>query len=328
MNLRTVIDPVPSSDRIGYFNPVMFTGSCFSSEIGAMFESGKMNVMVNPFGVLYNPLSVLSELEIIVERRQFNHSDLQSFNNRYLSFSHDTGFSSANPETTLEKINGVTNRAHRFLADADYLFVTFGTARIFRYKQNNSIVANCHKMPASNFERELLTVEYIAENWTLMLKKLWDFNPRLKIYFTISPVRHWKDGAHGNQVSKAVLLLAIEKLITSHSRLNYFPSYELVLDDLRDYRFYKDDLLHPGRKAIEYIWEYLKRTFFDPDTKSIYSEVSKIVSARNHRLMGDIEEDHRGFAESMISKIEDLKKRHPFLDLDQELHYFSNISGR
>ncbi|TFH34078.1 MAG: GSCFA domain protein, partial [Bacteroidia bacterium] len=303
MKLRTVIEPLPLAERISYLTPVLLVGSCFASEVGAMFDEGKMNVMINPFGVLYNPVSVSSELEIIAERREFTIDDLHLYNNRYLSFYHDTGFSSTDPEVILRKINSTTNRAHQFLAEAEYLFVTFGTARVFRRLTDRSVVANCHKMPSSEFERELLTVEYIVELWTKLVGKLHRLNPNLRIFFTVSPVRHWKDGAHGNQVSKAIRMLAIDKLVKNNSILGYFPSYELLLDDLRDYRFYKDDLLHPSRKAIEYIWEFLTKTFFDPDTISLFREVSKVKSAMHHKLMGDIESDHRLFAESMLARI-------------------------
>ena len=326
MNLRTIIDPVPYSDRITYLNSIMLVGSCFATDIGSMFESGKMNVMINPFGVLYNPVSVANELEIIVERRPFTREELFFFNNRYLSFSHDTGFSSTNPDNILKKINDVTDNANKFLSNADYLFVTFGTARVFRLAEDKRIVANCHKMPPSDFERELLTVDYIVEIWSDLVSRLRNLNGNLRIFFTVSPVRHWKDGAHGNQVSKSVLLLAIDRLIKGDRNLKYFPSYELLLDDLRDYRFYKDDLLHPSRKAIEYIWEFMTRSFFDQDTRNIYREVSKVVSAKHHKLMGEIVNDHREFAQTMLARIDDLSSRYPFLDLAEELDYFTSLN--
>jgi len=327
MNLRTIIDPVPYSDRISYLNKVMLVGSCFASEVGAMFEAGKMNVMINPFGVLYNPVSVANELEIIIDRRKFTDDDLHFFNNRYLSFYHDTGFSSKSPEGIIKKINDTTAKANLFLKYADFLFVTFGTARVFRLSSDKRIVANCHKIPPSEFERELLSIEHIVDVWSDLIERIKKINPSLRIYFTVSPVRHWKDGAHGNQVSKSVLLLAIDNLVKSNRSLKYFPSYELLLDDLRDYRFYKDDLLHPSRKAIEYIWEFLTKSFFDPNTRSIYREVAKVVAASHHKLMGEIDSDHREFAGIMIEKINDLKSRYPFLDLTDEIEYFSRLKS-
>lgn len=328
MNFRTIIDPSPSSDRITYHTPVMLVGSCFSGEMGAMFKKGKMNVLVNPFGVLYNPVSVATELQSIIDRRQITPDDLRFFDNRYLSFDHGTGFSSTDPALCAGKINSETIRANDFLADTDYLFITFGTARIFRLKDGGRVVANCHKIPASEFTRELLSVEQITTLWSDLIQRLKKFNPKLKIYFTVSPVRHWKDGAHGNQVSKAILLLAIENLIHDHDHLKYFPSYELLLDDLRDYRYYMDDLLHPSDKAVEYIWDYLQGTFFDSETKSLHAEASRVVAAMNHKLMGSIDHDHHRFSLAMIDRINDLRRGYPFLNLDMELDYFISVRDR
>ncbi|MEZ4999354.1 MAG: GSCFA domain-containing protein [Bacteroidales bacterium] len=325
MELRTIINPARSADTIGYNTPVMLTGSCFSNEMGEMFEAGRMNVMVNPFGVLYNPVSVARQIEVILSGTTYSAGDLEFFDNRYLSFDHDTGFSSADRDKCLSMINETTRQSHQFLSTADFLFVTFGTARIFRHAVDGRVVANCHKMPASRFTRELLTVDKVVDEWSNLVGELRKFNSRLKVCFTVSPVRHWKDGAHGNQVSKSVLLLAIEQLVNNIDSVTYFPSYELLLDDLRDYRFYADDLLHPGSLAIGYIRKYFQEVYFDEQTKKIYNEVVKVTGATRHRVMSSDDDDRKRFAETMISKISDLLARHPFLNLEEELVYFNRL---
>jgi hypothetical protein len=325
MKLRTTLDPIKSSDRISYSSPVMMVGSCFADEVGNMFHKGRIPVMINPFGVLYNPYSVANELEAIIGNREFRPEDLYRFEERYLSFDHDTGFTSSDLEKGLKQINSTTSSANQFLKSAKYLFITFGTARIYKLSEGGRVVANCHKMPASTFDRDLLSVDDIVARWSKLINKILDFNSEIKIYFTISPVRHWKDGAHGNQISKSILLLAVERLITESTFCNYFPSYELVLDDLRDYRFYKEDMLHPDKVAVDYIWNYLTDTFFDSETTKIYNKVIKITSSVSHRIIGDNKKEQKQFGESMLKKIAVFKASYPSIDLEREIAYFSNM---
>jgi len=207
----------------------------------------------------------------------------------------------------LEKINNKSKEASAFLANSSYLFITFGTARIYRFKETGLIVSNCHKLPASMFESELLTVNEIVKLWADQIEKLNSLLPDLKIVFTISPVRHWKDGAHGNQVSKAVLFLSIEELLKQFPDCQYFPAYELVMDDLRDYRFYDDDMLHPSAMAINYIWGAFCKCYIDNRTRNIWNEVVKITKACRHRVNTDSGSGIKIFAEKMLSQISDIE---------------------
>lgn len=325
MQLRTVINPETSQDRISYDTPVMFTGSCFAGEMGEMLADGRMKVMVNPSGVLYNPVSVARQFEVLTSQYIYGHDDLISYQGRYISFDHGTAFSDRDPEKVLEKINSSAAEAGEFLRHAGFLFVTFGTARVFRWEKRGRIVSNCHKIPQKEFSRELISVEDIAENWILLLKRLKDFNPGIRVIFTVSPVRHWKDGAHGNQVSKAVLLLAIERIIESVGFAGYFPSYELLLDDLRDYRFYAADMLHPSKPATDYIGEFFRETFFDSKTRQIYREVSSVALAGKHRTAGMDNQDLAEFSTIMIGKISQLEKKYPFVDLSADRDYFQSL---
>ena len=322
MDFRTTFKIDPSPYRITYNDPAMFVGSCFASEIGGQFELGRMPVMINPSGAIYNPVSVYNSLDIIISNRKFAEKDLYYNNGIYFSFFHNTEFSSFDPEKVLGRINEGTKAAHDFLSSARFLFITFGTARVFRLNENRMIVSNCHKLPSDLFTRELLTVGEITRIWSEMLQQLCDLYPQLKIVFTISPVRHWKDGAHGNQVSKSVLFLAIEELINHPVSPAYFPAYELLIDDLRDYRYYGDDMLHPSSLAVDYIWEAFADSFIDGKAYEVRKEVARIVMAAEHRLLSDSPSGKEKFAGKMLESIEAISAKNPSIDLTKEKSHF------
>jgi len=325
MEFRTKIDISPSKAGINYESPVMLIGSCFANEIGRHFENGKLKSLVNPFGVLYNPLSTGRAIDLIMEGKVFSKDDLFFYDRKYLSFYHDTGFSSEDAGYSLKKINSSLSEARRLLSGAGFLFITFGTARIFKLNENNMPVANCHKIPAARFSRHLLETGDIAEYWDNIIQKLQQFNKDLNIVFTVSPVRHLKDGAHGNQVSKSILITAIDKLISRNSELSYFPSYEIMLDELRDYRFYKKDMIHPSDVAVEYIWDRLRESYFRPGTEQIYQRVLKISEAARHIVLGNDPGELTRFKEAMLTRIQKLKNDYPIIDLTEEEKYFRGL---
>lgn len=326
MDFRTTFSIDPSTVKITYRDPAMFLGSCFASEIGGQLEEGRMPVMINPAGAVYNPVSVSNVLEIISSKRKFEIADLYNYNDTYLSFFHNTEFSSSKAYKVLGRINETTNAAHEFLSEARFLFITFGTARIFRLRESGMIVSNCHKLPSDLFVRELLSVEEIEKIWSARLDQLQTLYPKLRVVFTISPVRHWKDGAHGNQVSKAVLLLSVEKLLARFPSTGYFPAYELLLDDLRDYRYYANDMLHPSEKAVDYIWEAFAGAFLDRGTLEIRNEVARIIKAAEHRLMSDSPAGIKKFTVIMAERIEAVLRKEPSIDLKREKVYFTSLN--
>ncbi|OFY68243.1 MAG: hypothetical protein A2V64_12100 [Bacteroidetes bacterium RBG_13_43_22] len=327
MELRTTFNITPSPEKITYDVPVMFIGSCFATSIGRQFEAGHLPVMINPSGTVYNPVSVINTLDTILEAKEYTEKDLYDFNGTWLSFEHYTDFSSENRQLVLEKINKRSAEAGKFLSGAGFLFITFGTARVYRWKADGRIVSNCHKIPAAQFTHELLDVDDIEALWTSQLDKLHMNYPELKIVFTISPVRHWKDGPHGNQLSKATLLLAVEKLLEHPSHPGYFPAYELVMDDLRDYRFYADDMLHPSDAAVDYIWNAFSGCYFDKNTLDTWREVEKITKAVSHRIQSGSNESIRAFAENILKKIDMLCAKRPSIDLTAEREYFLNLKN-
>ncbi len=328
MELRTRIDIEKSPEKISYSDPVMFVGSCFASEIGTKLAEGKMPVIINPAGTVYNPISVINTLESVISGQTITKNDLFCYDSTWLSFSHYTEFSSDDPLRVIEKINTASSRAHEFLKKAHFLFVTFGTARVFRLKDTGVIVSNCHKLPDSYFVRELLSVNDIVKSWESELDHLKTIFPDLKVIFTVSPVRHWKDGAHGNQVSKSVLFLAIEELLHHRSSPRYFPAYEIFMDELRDYRFYDEDMLHPSVVAIEYIWEKFTDCFLDPSTEKIWNEASKITRAVKHRITSENSTTIRKFADNMLSRISRMESSVKGIDFTYEKEYFQSLNHR
>jgi len=325
MELRTTFNITPSKNKITYNDPVIFIGSCFATSIGRQFEAGHMPVLINPAGTVYNPVSVCITLDTITGGKKYKIEELFNYNDTWLSLNHYTDFSSDKPDVVLDKINTSSAFARKFIQKSKFLFVTFGTARVYRWKRSGKIVSNCHKMPVTEFTNELLSVKDIVTLWEKQLDKLHSLYPELKIVFTISPVRHWKDTAHGNQISKSVLFLAIEELLNHPAKPDYFPAYELVMDDLRDYRFYDEDMLHPSASAVNYIWKKFSECYFDKKTIELYGEIIKIKKGYQHRLNDVSGTKTREFAETILRQIANAEKKIPSIDLSVEKHYFLKI---
>lgn len=321
---RTIINPQPSPYKIGYQTPVLFMGSCFTENIGIKMAELKFPVIVNPFGVMYNPVSVQKGMEILIDQKKFEKSDLGFYNDLWFSFYHDTEFSDIDQSKCLHKINLSIEDASKHLRKAKFLFITFGTSWIYNYLQTETIVSNCHKIPAKEFERKRLDAADIFVEWANLLNRLTELNKELKIIFTVSPVRHWKDGAIENQLSKATLILAIHQLKAKFKNVEYFPAYEIMMDDLRDYRFYADDMIHPSKVAIDYIWDKFANTYFEKDTNEIIREIEKIIQAKNHRPINPETNNYKKFIENQIKSIEVLEKNYPFLNFSEDKGYFNS----
>jgi len=323
---RTVIKLQESDVKISYNSVLLFMGSCFSENIGEKFTERRFGTMVNPFGILYNPVSVKQSVEILLNKSLFDEGMLFEHEGMWHSFYHHSRFSSPDKRKVIETINRSIVEGHEKLKSADFLFITFGTSWVYKNVEDESIVANCHKLPASKFRRFRLNVDEIVESYSHLLSSLNEFNPDLKIVLTVSPVRHWKDGAHGNQLSKSVLLLAIDELVSRFSNVDYLPSYELVMDDLRDYRFYAEDMLHPGSLAVDYIWDRLEETYFDSTAKEYVREVEKVIRAVNHRPFNRAGDEYRSFARRETERLTNMERRFPDVDLAEYFKYFKNIS--
>ncbi|MBQ6978158.1 MAG: GSCFA domain-containing protein [Paludibacteraceae bacterium] len=280
MKLQTIVDIKPSEWKIGYEDKILMLGSCFSDEIGRQMEERKMQVTCNPFGTLYNPLSIANAIHMTELPELVEHDGL------WHSMAHHGSFSRATKEEAEKAVAESIETMQRALEEATVVIVTFGTAWVYELSaishQPSVIVGNCHKMPEKWFSRRRLTVEEIVEAWQPILAQYAD----KKWLFTVSPIRHVRDGLHENQVSKATLLMAVDQMVNStwpNGKWQYFPSYEIVMDELRDYRFYADDLVHPSSMAVEYIWERFCETFCTSQTINAMHLAHKEWKFAHHR---------------------------------------------
>ncbi|MDE5422208.1 GSCFA domain-containing protein [Ancylomarina sp. DW003] len=313
---RTKVNIPKSEFDFGYQKKAMMMGSCFVENIGSKLKSYKYQVDVNPFGVIYNPVSVCSSLRILMEEKELVEDDLNFHNNLWFSFYHHSRFSNADLSQCLSDINEGIKESSKYLKEADFLFITFGTSWVYELLSSGNIVSNCHKLPSKDFNRYRLNVDEIVSIYKDLLVELLVFNPKIKIVFTVSPIRHWKDGANGNQLSKATLLLAIDQLTELFDQVSYFPSYEIVMDELRDYRFYSEDMLHMSDVAVKYIWQRFSETYLSEASLQIQKQVEKFILAANHRPFNVNSDSHQTFIKSSLAKIHDFLKLNPEINMD------------
>ncbi len=320
--LQTIVDIENPSFNIDYHSKVFLMGSCFTDNIGNQLERMKFNVIKNPFGVLYNPLSISNSIQLLLSDKQFDETDLHFYNEKWFSFLHHTSFSSPDKNQCLNNINNVAGSSSQFLKQSDVLFITLGTSYVYKYKKTGNIVANCHKMPSAEFKRIFLKPDETYSALKNALAALWDIRPEMKVVLTVSPVRHWKDGAIGNQQSKASLIIGIKMLLDEFEHVFYFPSYEIFMDEMRDYRYYDKDLIHPSEAGKEYIWERFKSTFMTAETREILKKVLAIVDAYEHKPFWPETQEFRKFAKKNLGKIEEITKDVPSVRFQQEADHF------
>jgi len=317
MDFRTIID-IPVSDiRIDHSSRMMLFGSCFSENIGRKLLESRFQVDLNPFGILYNPFSISSAIQRLLSATPFEERDLVFNNGLYHSLMHHGHFSSSDKITCLRTISERFDSAVLQIKQTDLLLITFGSAYLYQWKENGEIAANCHKLPARLFHRFRLSVEEITEEWKKLVSMLMAIRPDVKVLFTVSPVRHWKEGAHENQISKSILHLAIDNLERLFpGNVRYFPAYEILIDELRDYRFYDEDMMHPSSFAIDYIWQLFGKTFFSVETNKINKEWEQIRKAIEHRPLYPGTEAYNAFVKDIRSKLEAFKRRYPEISCD------------
>ena len=319
MIFRTEIKIPPSDFQINSQDRIMLLGSCFAESIGKKLLDHKLNAVLNPFGILYNPASIAGVLHRLLERRNFSQDDLVLRNDVYQSFMHHGSFSDSSRGACLKKIRQSFCAAAEKIRNTDYFLITFGTAYIYRLKSTGEIVVNCHKFPADYFVRERLEINPIVEEWSLLMRKIQEVNPKAKFIFTVSPIRHWKDGAHENQRSKSILHLSIEKLQQLfETSATYFCAYEILLDELRDYRFFEEDMMHPSATAIEYIWQRFTETYLSEETKALMSEWAIVRKMILHKPFNQKTESYRAFLRQANDKLTALQKKYPHFNPEPE----------
>lgn len=309
----TKIDIQPSAYKIDYVSRILTLGSCFSENIGTRLQNICFDTDVNPFGVLFNPASIAESIQLLVQKKVFTTDDLFQHNSLWGSYMHSTLFSDSNAERCLTNINTRLTAAAENFQKLDFLMLTFGTAWVYKLAETGKVVANCHKVPAGKFIRERLSVEAITETYNNLITELIKENPNLKIVFTVSPVRHWKDGPTENAISKGILLHAIQEIVKLNKNTCYFPAYEIVMDELRDYRYYAADMLHPSEVAVDYIFKSFSNAFFDKETLQCMHEVNQYQNSVSHRPIHTDTIEYEKFTKHLLSRKEDLLNKYPFL---------------
>lgn len=318
---RTIVN-VETDFKISYRDSVLMLGSCFTDNIGQRLAQAKIPVTVNPYGVLFNPESIAATIENGLNIKPIAESDLLRNGDLWVNLDFHGSFSSTDKYEAIEKMNAAARLMNKKLSEATILFLTFGTAYVYKYLQTNKIAANCHKLPGTSFQSYMLTADEIANRYTRLIDKLLKQNPNLQIVFTVSPIRHLRDGAHRNQLSKATLLLAIDQIVSHFKQAHYFPSYEILLDDLRDYRFYNTDMVHPSSLAVDYIWQQLRNSCISPADNKLIDEIMKIETAVSHKPINPQSAEFQKFTSIQLDCIKKIAQAHPNLDFSAEIKHF------
>lgn len=313
---RTELHITPSGSKISLQSPVISIGSCFSNCTGLKLTENKFDTLTNPFGVIYNPLSIFKLLGYAIDNRLPDKSTYLENQDVFRNYDFHSDFSAIEQASLEDKIAQSITRTSGFLQNAEWLILTPGTAFVYQLKETGNIVANCHKVPSGNFEKRLLGPEEITASFDNLYDRLNNLNKKLKLIFTVSPVRHIKDTLELNALSKSVLRVACGRLAEKYDDVDYFPSYEIMMDDLRDYRFYKADMLHPTEVAEDYIWNKFSKTYFDQETLEFVEKWHKILKAMRHRPFHPNTPAYQQFVQKTIRELNDLSNK---VDVTKEI---------
>ena len=327
MDFHLNFDPPKLTDKIQLRDKLFLTGSCFTEHITRKLSENKFSVFENPHGILFNPVSICRSLYDCIEKKIYSSDDLFEDQGLWASWNFHSRFSDADPNIALNRINDSVNAGHDTLRSASWLIITLGSAFVYQRSDNN-IVANCHKVPAKEFKKKLLSVDEVLTEMDMLFYQLSVFNPAIKIIFTISPVRHIKDGLIENNRSKSVLIQAVHHVVEKYDRLFYFPAYELVIDDLRDYRFFAEDMVHPNYQATNYVWEKFVNACIHESSREIMKELFQLNAAINHKAQHPGSVAHRNFLKKQLDITYQLAARCPYLDFSNEIKYFTGDSSK
>jgi hypothetical protein len=322
MDFRLEFTPPRLPEMIRHQHKLLLIGSCFTENIGIKLRQHKFKVLENPNGILFNPVSIAGAIQSYTTPRQYDKSDLFYQNECWNSWQHHSRFSHPDREACITRINQSQEEAHAFIQQADWVFITLGSAFVYEL-EDKQVVANCHKVPTDKFHKRLLDIQEVKAVLDSMLQHISLANPSARVIFTISPVRHLRDGFVENNRSKSALIQAVHQTVNWKNTF-YFPAYELVIDDLRDYRFYAEDMVHPNYAATAYVWEKFLSSCVDEDTQKLMKEINTIVAARNHKPFNPGSALHKKFLESNLNKIKQLLRQYPYIDFDEETRYFQS----
>lgn len=320
MQLQTLVDLPTDLPEVTHRRPILLMGSCFAEHIGRRLEEYKFRVERNPYGILYNPLSMAQALDELRLGVAYDASRLFFHNDLWHSAMHHGSFSRPTAEETLQTIGRRQNSAREVLESSPLLMLTLGTAHVYERVDTGQVVGNCHRLPARCFGRRLISVSEATERLVATLEPLLSKNPDVQVLMTVSPIRHVGDGLHANQLSKSTLLLAVEALTHAFpGRIGYFPAYELLMDELRDYRFYADDLVHPSALAVEWVWSKFVEACMSPDTRAVLKELDGLKADLGHRPFRPQGDAYRAFVHQILLNIERLQRKYPTFDFQNEI---------
>ena len=322
MQFRTEINIMQAARRIEHEEPILTIGSCFAENMGEKLKKHRFSILLNPFGVLYNPASIYNSLQLLGQDT-FSRDELSFHAGEWHSFYHHSDFSHHEKWVCLDKINSRLETAKSFLEKARFIIITLGTSYVFQNRENGSIVSNCHKIPAEQFKRIFLTQEDSEKYLEKTAAFIRETAPDIHMILTVSPIRHIKDGLALNQKSKAALLLAVHNFTASNENCSYFPSYEIMLDDLRDYRFYESNLTHPNDTAKEYIWQKFAEYYFSDDCRKTLKDLEPLIKARSHRPRNEQGPAYQDFVKKQLKSIEKLTIQYPHISFDDDEDYFT-----
>lgn len=311
MNLQTHI-PLSKNIKspIDYNSKVILLGSCFSDNIGKKLSYHKFQSVLNPFGILFHPKAIESVIKNAITKKEYTEEDLFFLNERWQSFTAHSKLSSSSKEEALNQLNQASALINTALKSNTHIIITLGTSWVYRFLESGKIVANCHKVPQHKFKKELLPITEINKSLSSIISLIRKVNPDINFIFTISPIRHLRDGFIENQQSKSHLISALHQIIKNQEKTFYFPSYEIMMDELRDYRFYKEDMIHPNQIAINYIWEKFYENWLSDEAIDLKKQVIKIQRGLEHKPFNTDSDEHRDFLSSLQEKIETLKKKY------------------
>jgi hypothetical protein len=327
MKLMLDIDISEPKETIDYRHDILVVGSCFTEHIGNALKELKFSVLQNPNGILFDPQSVTASLVSYMQNRQYAESDLIYLNELWQSWQHHSRFSGTDKNEVLSNINRSQKTASKFLRNADWLIITLGTAFSYKLNENGLGVANCHRAPAQQFRKHLMTIEEMNTALDNCLHQLFHFNPKIRVLFTVSPVRHIRDGVVDNNRSKARLIEVVHHLVNKFDKLYYFPAYEIVIDVLRDYRFYDIDLVHPNYSATQFVLKHFMESFINEPSRQLATEIQKLAIAYKHKAFNPSTEAHQKFLRSNLEKVMELRRQYPFLDFQKEIDHFSKAGA-
>ncbi len=329
MDFHLEFSPKPIAAQISHQHKLLLVGSCFTENIGDKLAAHKFTVLQNPNGILFNPVSVKEAIENYIADKRIEDNELFYLNEAWHSWQHHSRFSCMTSEEAVKKINSATHAAHEYLKTTDFIIITLGSAWVYEITGKaasaitGNVAANNHKAPADWFNRRLLSNLEVVDILVVVIAQLQNFNPRIKIIFTISPVRHLREGFVENNRSKAALINAVHTATENFKEVFYFPAYELVIDDLRDYRFFAEDMVHPNYAATNYVWEKFIVVCIEDRSRQLMAQINEINAAMHHKPFNPTSQAHKKFLETYWRKIKELQLQYPAINFTAEAAYFS-----